>query len=76
MARKPQKKIVLVPANPTSGRRSMIDGRPTDVEDQISRRAYELYLARGGEAGHDLEDWLRAEKEIMHADLRSGAVAL
>lgn len=27
-------------------------------------RAYELYLARGGEHGHDLDDWLRAESEL------------
>jgi DUF2934 family protein len=31
----------------------------------ISRRAYELFLERGGEHGHDLEDWLRAEGEII-----------
>jgi hypothetical protein len=77
MARKPQKKIALVTASPTSGMNSMLTGRPTaDIESQISRRAYELYSARGGEAGHDLEDWLQAEKEIMHAGLSTGAVAL
>lgn len=34
------------------------------VLEQIARRAYELYEARGREDGHDLEDWLRAEAEI------------
>jgi hypothetical protein len=38
---------------------------PNDVLEQIARRAYELYEARGREDGHDLEDWLRAEAEIM-----------
>lgn len=33
-------------------------------EDAIRRRAYELYLARNGEHGHDLDDWLQAEKEL------------
>jgi hypothetical protein len=33
-------------------------------KNAIARRAYELYLARGGEDGHDLEDWLRAENEL------------
>ena len=37
--------------------------RPTASGD-IARRAYDLYLARGGEHGHDLEDWLRAEREL------------
>jgi hypothetical protein len=32
--------------------------------ERISRRARELYEARGGEHGRDLEDWLTAEREI------------
>ena len=33
--------------------------------EQISRRAYELFLARGGEHGHHDEDWVRAERELQ-----------
>jgi hypothetical protein len=33
--------------------------------EEITARAYELYLARGAEAGHELDDWLQAEREIM-----------
>ncbi|MGH9331192.1 MAG: DUF2934 domain-containing protein [Vicinamibacterales bacterium] len=32
--------------------------------DKIARRAYEIYEARGGEHGRDMDDWLRAEREI------------
>jgi hypothetical protein len=32
--------------------------------DEIARRAYEIYLARGGAPGQEQEDWLRAEKEL------------
>ena len=33
--------------------------RTTDVaREQIARRAYELYVERGRELGHDLDDWL------------------
>jgi hypothetical protein len=32
--------------------------------DDIARRAYELYRARGGEHGADVEDWLQAEREL------------
>ena len=35
-----------------------------NVEEEIRRRAYELFEARGGVEGHDLDDWLRAEEEI------------
>ena len=34
-------------------------------EEQISKRAYELYLARNGGPGSDVQDWLRAEAEII-----------
>jgi hypothetical protein len=34
------------------------------THDEIAKRSYELYLARGGEAGHVVEDWLRAETEL------------
>jgi DNA-binding SARP family transcriptional activator len=32
-------------------------------EEEISRRAYELYQRRG-EQGKDVEDWITAEKEL------------
>ncbi len=32
--------------------------------ERIGQRAHELYVARGQEDGHDLEDWLQAEAEI------------
>jgi hypothetical protein len=35
-------------------------------EERIRRRAYEIYLERGGEPGHDWEDWLQAEREITN----------
>jgi len=31
---------------------------------EVAQRAYELYQARGGEPGHELDDWLQAEREI------------
>ncbi|HMD54088.1 MAG TPA: DUF2934 domain-containing protein [Phycisphaerae bacterium] len=31
----------------------------------MAARAHEIYLARGAEAGHELDDWLQAEREIM-----------
>ena len=30
----------------------------------VQERAYELFLQRGQEPGHELEDWLQAEREI------------
>ena len=35
-----------------------------DIQDQIRRRAYELYEQRGRVDGHELDDWLQAEAEV------------
>jgi len=41
----------------------MIKSNERPRED-IAHRAYELYVERGGEPGKDVEDWVRAEKEL------------
>jgi len=46
---------------------------PSNIEEGIRGRAYELFQARGGVEGHDVEDWLRAEEEIR--DSKTNAVA-
>jgi hypothetical protein len=32
--------------------------------EQIQARAYEIYLERRGAPGNQIEDWLRAEREL------------
>jgi hypothetical protein len=34
------------------------------TEEQIAHRAYELYCERGCQDGHDLDDWLQAERDV------------
>lgn len=34
------------------------------TDDDIARRAYDLYLARDCEPGHHVDDWLQAEREL------------
>jgi hypothetical protein len=33
-------------------------------DDAIARRAFELYSAGGYRDGHDIDDWLNAEREL------------
>jgi len=40
--------------------------RMNTVFDTISRRAYEIFENDGRIFGHDLEHWLKAEKELLH----------
>ena len=35
-----------------------------DLQDQIRRRAYELYEQRGRNDGNEVRDWLQAESEV------------
>ncbi len=37
---------------------------PRELQDQIRRRAYELYEQRGSNDGHEVSDWLQAESEV------------
>ena len=43
-------------------------GNPASQEE-IRRRAYELYLERGEQPGYDLDDWLQAERELQRGEL-------
>jgi hypothetical protein len=42
-----------------------IDLQPSlNLEEEIRRRAYELYLQRAGRPGNPHEDWFRAEQQV------------
>jgi hypothetical protein len=42
------------------------------AKNEITRRAYALYLMRGCEQGRDVEDWVRAEKELSDESVARG----
>ena len=42
-------------------------------ESDIARRAFELYCDRGREDGHDIDDWLNAERELRDVSSSSAA---
>ena len=46
---------------------------PTD--DEIQLRAYWIHLDSGGQHGYDLDDWLRAERELLVKSRRTGSRA-
>jgi len=45
---------------------SDLGDRIQDLFNSITRRAFEIFDGRGRADGHDLEDWLRAESELLH----------
>jgi hypothetical protein len=36
-------------------------------DEEIKRRAYEIYRERGEQPGRELDDWLQAERELKRA---------
>ena len=45
----------------TDSRKNVV---PINLEEEIRRRAYEIYQQRGSGSGSEAEDWLTAEREI------------
>ena len=43
------------------------DNQERPTEDEIARRAYERYEARGRQDGQALDDWLEAERDLTGA---------
>lgn len=48
----------------SSTRNATISNRHGPTHEQIARRAYELFLARGGGHGRHEDDWMQAEREL------------
>ena len=50
---------------------------PTDahpnLEEEIRRLAFEIYVERGRTDGHDFDDWLCAEAEVKGAAIKAAA---
>jgi hypothetical protein len=46
------------------GARPGVNDASAATDDAIAARAYELYQARGGTHGADMDDWLQAEREL------------
>jgi len=40
--------------------------RVRELSNAVARRAFELFDGHGRTDGHDLEDWFRAESELLH----------
>lgn len=43
----------------------MLGGNMESIREMVERRAYELFMARGGLHGYHIQDWVQAEKEVL-----------
>lgn len=51
------------PAKKTAAKSNVMQMRAT--REQIAALAHRFWVERGGEHGHDAEDWLRAEQALL-----------
>jgi hypothetical protein len=43
---------------------------PHPTPQEIAQRAHEIYVANGYHDGHDVDDWLQAEYELLAQPIR------
>ena len=71
MSPKPKRNGTTEPqATSTVAETGEVSVRSSAREEDIRRRAYEIYLERGEQPGRDLDDWLQAERELEGGVLR------
>ena len=56
------------PAPETTEPNSAQVTRPYPTQEEVQRRAYEIYLSQGRTDGRDLDNWLQAEREMSQAN--------
>ncbi|MGB9242159.1 MAG: DUF2934 domain-containing protein [Candidatus Acidiferrales bacterium] len=68
MLTKPTEKSPLVRSESRTA-----EAHPT--QEEIELRAYQIYFERGGAHGHDVDDWLEAERELYEKYANTGRMA-
>ena len=71
MSSKPNRnEITKSQATSTKAETEKVSAGNSARDEEIRRRAYEIYLERGEQPGRDLDDWLQAERELKRGVLR------
>jgi hypothetical protein len=57
------KQVSVIPAQPSAATEATASGIHVSIDD-IRLRAFRMYQKRGGKHGNDIQDWLKAERQI------------
>jgi hypothetical protein len=70
MTLKSKRNVTLEPnASPIQLHAEDTSANHSPSQEEIRRRAYEIYLERDGHPGDELDDWRRAERELQKVAL-------
>jgi hypothetical protein len=71
MSSKPKRNGITEPqATSTQAEAGEVSVGNSARDEEIRRRAHEIYLERGEQPGRDLDDWLQAERELERGVFR------
>ncbi len=62
--------------NGSSVKSKSLSTKKLSPEQKIALRAYEIYLERNGAPGNPLEDWVRAERELLEKSRKTAKKAV
>jgi hypothetical protein len=48
---------------------------PNPTREEIELRAFQIFIERGGTDGHDVDDWVEAERELHEEYANTGRMA-
>ena len=51
----------------SEGERELVSPKLNALYDEVRRRAFRLFESRGSQHGHDIDDWLAAERSLVFA---------
>lgn len=60
----PQRRKTLAPVKFVAA--DVLLNRKNEIHNMIAQRAYELFESRGCSHGHEVDDWIDAEVEVLH----------
>ena len=62
--RTPNRKSNQRAASSLAGASDKSQSKASPTRDQIAKKAYEIWLSKGCEHGHDQEHWIEAERQL------------
>lgn len=62
---KPNKNVLQMPESGNGNGNGSAEHISPELQSEIRQRAYEIFAERGYAHGHDEQDWLRAEREVL-----------
>jgi hypothetical protein len=63
--KQPKSNKVVVAASQATAAKNATLPQVSASQDRIRERAFEIFEKRGNKPGNDMQDWLRAERQIL-----------